>query len=58
MPRIFETEPYSNGLVCSVKLKLGDASLDSQKELRHPISKILLLVEDELVRLLDEESRR
>ena len=34
MARIVETEPDSNGVVRSVKLKCGDASLDSQKVLR------------------------
>ena len=33
MARIVETEPDSNGVVRSVKLKLGHASLDSQKVL-------------------------
>ena len=46
MGRIDETEPNSTGVVCSVKLKLGDASLDSQKVLRRPISKIVLLIEN------------
>ena len=58
MARIVETEPDSNELVCSVKLKLGDESLDSQKVLRGPISKIVLLVEGESVRFSDERSRR
>ena len=53
MARIAETEPDLTGIVRSVKLKLGDASLDSHKELRRPISKIVLLAEDELVRLPD-----
>ena len=30
MARIVETEPDSTGLVCSVKLKFDDTSLDSQ----------------------------
>ena len=34
MARIVETEPDSNRVVRSVKLKLGDASLDSQNALR------------------------
>ena len=34
MARIVETEPDSNRVVLSVKLKLGDASLDSQNALR------------------------
>ena len=34
MARIVETEPDSTGAVGSVKLELGDASLDSQKVLR------------------------
>ena len=49
--KIVETEPESTGVVCSVKLKLRNASLDSQKVLQQPISKIVLLVEDESVRL-------
>ena len=56
MARIFGTEPDSTGVVCSVKLKLGDASLDSQNVLRQPISKIVLLVEDESVRFPIEGS--
>ena len=56
MARTVETEPDSTGVVSSVKLKLGDASLDSQKVLRQPFSKIVLLVEDELVRFLKEGS--
>ena len=34
MARIVETEPDSNRVVRSLKLKLGDASLDSQNALR------------------------
>ena len=56
MKRIVETEPDSTGVIRSVKLKLGDASLDPQKVLRRPISKIALLVEKESVRFLDEGS--
>ena len=56
MARIVETEPDSTGVVRSVKLKLRDASLDSQKVLRQPISKIVLLVEDESVQFPDEGS--
>ena len=58
MARIGETEHDSNGVVHSVKLKLGHASMDSQKVLQRPISKIVLLVEDELVRFSDEGSHR
>ena len=58
MARIAETKPDANGVVRSVKLKLSDASLDFQKVLRRPISKIVLLVEDELVRFPDEGSHR
>ena len=46
MARIDETEPDSTGIVCNVKLKLGDASLDSQKVLPRSISNIVLLVEN------------
>ena len=56
MARIIETEPDSTGVVRSVKLKLGDVSLDSQKVLRRPISKVVLLVEDESVQFPDEGS--
>ena len=56
MATIVETEPDSTGVVRSVKLKLGDASLNSQKVLRRPISKIVLVVEDELVQFPDEGS--
>ena len=58
MARIAETKPDANGVVRSVKLKLSDASLDFQKVLRRPISKIALLVEDESVRFPDEGSHR
>ena len=58
MSRVVETEPDSNGVVRSVKLKLVDASLDSHKKLRRPISKIVLLVEDESVQFPDEGSHR
>ena len=58
MARIVETEPDSNGVVCSIKLKLGDTSLDSQKVLRRPISKVVLLIEDESVQFPDEGSHR
>ena len=34
MARIVETEPDSTEVVCCVKLKLGDASLDFQKVLQ------------------------
>ena len=56
MARIVETEPDSTEVVRSVKLKLDNASLDSQKVLRRPISKTVLLVEDELVRYPNEGS--
>ena len=49
--RILETRPDTTTVVCSMKLELGDASIDFQKVLRRPISKIVLLAENELVRL-------
>ena len=58
MARTAETKPDANGVVRSVKLKLSDASLDFQKVLQRPISKIVLLVEDESVRFPDEGSHR
>ena len=63
MTRIVETEPDSTGVVCSVKLKLGDASLDSQKVLQRPISKMVLRVEmnwynSPMKGAIDEISRR
>ena len=63
MTRIVETEPDSTGVVCSVKLKLGDASLDSQKVLQRPISKMVLRVEmnwynPPMKGAIDEISRR
>ena len=58
MARIAETKPDANGVVRSVKLKLSDASLAFQKVLRRPVSKIVLLVEDESVRFPDEGSHR
>ena len=56
MARIVETEPDSTGVVRSVKLKLSDASLGSQKVLQWPISKIVLLIEDESVQFPNEGS--
>ena len=56
MTRIAETEPDSIGVVHSVKIKLDDASLDSQKVLRRPINKIVLFLEDELIRFPNEGS--
>ena len=47
-----------SGVVRSVKVKLVDPSLDSQKVLRRPICKIVLLVEDESVQFPDEEIHR
>ena len=58
MARIVETEPDSYRVVRHVKLKLVDASLDSQKTLPWPISKIVLLAEDESVRFPNEGSHR
>ena len=56
MARIVETEPDSTEVVRCVKLELGNASLDSQKVLRPPISKIVLLIENESVRFPNEGS--
>ena len=47
-----------SGVVRSVKVKLVDPSLDSQKVLRGPICKIVLLVEDESVQFPDEGIHR
>ena len=47
-----------SGVVRSVKVKLVDPSLDSQKVLRQPICKIVLLVEDESVQFPDEGIHR
>ena len=47
-----------SGVVRSVKVKLVDSSLDSQKVLRRPICKIVLLVEDESVQFPDEGIHR
>ena len=47
-----------SGVVRSVKVKLVDPSLDSQKVLRRPICKIVLLVEDESVQFPDEGIHR
>ena len=49
MVKIVETEPDPSGVFNILKLKLGDVPLDSQKVLRRPISKTVLLVEDESV---------
>ena len=56
MARIVETERDSTEVVRCVKLELGNASLDSQKVLRPPISKIVLLIENESVRFPNEGS--
>ena len=47
-----------SGVVRSVKVKLVDLSLDSQKVLRRPICKNVLLVEDESVQFPDEGIHR
>ena len=47
-----------SGVVRSVKVKLVDSSLDSQKVLRRSICKIVLLVEDESVQFPDEGIHR
>ena len=47
-----------SGVVRSVKVKLIDLSLDSQKVLRRPICKNVLLVEDESVQFPDEGIHR
>ena len=49
MVKIVETEPDPSGVFHILKLKLGDVPLDSQKVMRRPISKTVLLVEDESV---------
>ena len=49
--RILETRPDPTTVVCSMKLEIGDATIDFQKVLRRPISRIVLLAENELVRL-------
>ena len=49
--RILETRPDPTTVVRSMKFELGDASIDFQKVLRRPSSKIVLLAENELVRL-------
>ena len=47
MARIVSTEPDSQGIVRSVQLKVIDTSNNNIKLFRHPISKIVLLVENE-----------
>ena len=56
MAKIIEIEPDSNGVVRGVKLKLWDTQSSTEKVLRRPISKIVLLVENTLVRFPDEGS--
>ena len=57
MARVVKIEPDSNGAVSSVDLRTVD-SLNNQKLLRRPISQIVLLVENEMVRFPTEETNK
>ena len=56
MARIVSTEPDSCGIVQSVQLKVIDTSNNNIKLFRRPISKIVLLVENEHSSIPDEGS--
>ena len=47
MARIVSTEPDSSGIVRSVQLKVIDTSNNNMELFRQPISKTVLLVENE-----------
>ena len=55
MARVVKIESDLNGAVRSVELRTVD-SLNNQKLLRRPINKIVLLVENEMVRFPAEET--
>ena len=57
MARVVKIEPDSNGAVRSAELRTVD-SLNNQKLLRRPISKIVLLVENQMVRFPAEETNK
>ena len=54
MARIVGIEPDKHGNVRSVELQVADGNGDGQQILRRPITKIILLVENELVRIPTE----
>ena len=54
MARIVGIEPDKHGNVRSVELQVADRNGDGQQILRRPITKIILLVENELVRIPTE----
>ena len=57
MARVVKIESDLNGAVRSVELRTVD-SLNNQKLLRRPINKIVLLVENEMVRFPTEETNK
>ena len=57
MARVVKIEPDSNGVVRSGELRTID-SLNHQKLLQRPINKIVLLVENEMVRFPTEETNK
>ena len=57
MARVMKAEPDLNGAVRSVELGTVDL-LNNQKLLRRPINKIVLLVENEMVRFPTEETSK
>ena len=54
MARIVSIEPDKNGNVRNVELQVADRNSDGQQILRRTITKIILLVENELVRIPTE----
>ena len=57
MERVVKIEPDSKGVIRSVELRTVD-SLKNQKLLRRPINKIVLLLENEMVRFPTEETSK
>ena len=57
MARVVKIEPDSNGALFSVELQIA-ASLNNQKLLCRPISKIVLLVDNEMVQFPTEETSK
>ena len=57
MARVVKIKPDSNGAVRSIELRTID-SLNNKKLLRRPISKIVLLVENQMVRFPTEETNK
>ena len=59
MARVIQVFKDSNGYVWSVKLRIGKTrNFEGDRILQRPVSKIVLLVEQECVRFPDEEEQK